>query len=285
MDFSKSSYLDQGKALWAKLNAETDCCDDILQMGNLRKSLLFAAGLSEKAQKHLTENDKLKILEEFIAQVLRPCGDKYVDEIVYRYLLSLGEQLGGRMRNIIGNVAREKLSHRIIAQLRLHGLPFSVHRGRGEWIEDSACLSSDEGIAKAIRWKNEHYERMLIHNANIPGVSKNVDFVIFNKTVETMDKKHLDALLDDQKNYVVMGELKGGIDPAGADEHWKTARAALDRIRATFKRVYVAFVGAAIEKAMAEEIFNQLQSGTLDCAANLTDDNQLSCFCDWLVNQ
>lgn len=63
-NLESTPYLDQGKALWAKLNAETDCCDDILQMGNLRKSLLFAAGLSEKAQKHLTENDKLKILEE-----------------------------------------------------------------------------------------------------------------------------------------------------------------------------------------------------------------------------
>lgn len=36
---------------------------------------------------------------------------------------------------------------------------------------------------------------------------------------------------------------------------------------------------------MAEEIFIQLQSGTLDYAANLTSDNQLAAFCDWLVNQ
>ena len=82
-----------------------------------------------------------------------------------------------------------------------------------------------------------------------------------------------------------MGELKGGIDPAGADEHWKTARAALDRIRSSFKKVYIAFIGGAIEKAMAEEIYSQLQTGMLDYAANLTNDNQLSSFCDWLVNQ
>jgi len=31
-----------------------------------------------------------------------------------------------------------------------------------------------------------------------------------------------------------MGELKGGIDPAGADEHWKTANKALDKMRKPF---------------------------------------------------
>ena len=56
-------------------------------------------------------------------------------------------------------------------------------------------------------------------------------------------------------------------------------------IRSHFKKVYVAFVGAAIEKAMAEEIFNQLQNGTLDYAANMTNGNQLAAFCGWLVDQ
>lgn len=112
-----------------------------------------------------------------------------------------------------------------------------------------------------------------------------MDFVVFNQFAEAIDKKHLEPILKDYKNYIVMGELKGGIDPAGADEHWKTARAALDRIRSSFKKVYIAFIGGAIEKAMAEEIYSQLQTGMLDYAANLTNDNQLSSFCDWLVNQ
>ena len=278
-------YINQGKALWAKLNAETKSCEDILNMKEIRGALLLAAGLSVKAQSHLTDDDKVKILEEFVSQILRPCGTKYIDEVVYRYLLSLGDQLGGRMRNIIGTIAREKLSRRIIAQLRLHDFPFAVHRGDGKWIEGLDCSTADEGDAKAIRWQNGNYQRMLVHNTNIPNVSKNVDIVVFNQVTDSIDKKHLDAVLGDQKNYVVMGELKGGIDPAGADEHWKTARAALDRIRATFKKVYIAFIGGAIEKAMADEIYNQLQNGLLDYAANLTNDNQLSSFCDWLINQ
>ena len=284
-------YLDQGKALWAKLNAETKSCDDILGMNEIRVALLLAAGLSVKAQYHLTDGDKIKILEEFVGQVLRPCGEKYVDEVVYRYLLSLGDQLGGRMRNIIGAIAREKLSRRIIAQLRLRDLSFAIHYGKGKWVDCSNCATIEEIEVKAIRWQNGNYQRMLVYNTNVPGVSQsksksnNVDIVVFNKFTNAVDKKHLEEILGDQKNYVVMGELKGGIDPAGADEHWKTARTALDRIRATFKKVYIAFVGGAIEKAMADEIYNQLQSSTLDYAANLTNDNQLSSFCDWLINQ
>ena len=278
-------YLEQGRALWAKLNAETKSCDDIVKMAEVRDSLLLASGLSVKAQSHLSVDDKTKLLEEFVSKVLRPCGRKYVDEIVYRYLLTLGDQLGGKMRNIIGKIAVEKLSRRIIAQLRIHGFSFDVHRGEGKWISGQDCSSMDEGAAKAIRWQNGNYQRMLVHNTNIPGVSKNVDIVVFNQFADNIDKKHLEPILADRKNYVVMGELKGGIDPAGADEHWKTARAALDRIRSSFKKVYIAFVGGAIEKAMADEIYNQLQNGLLDYAANLTNDHQLSSFCDWLVNQ
>ena len=62
----------------------------------------------------------------------------------------------------------------------------------------------------------------------------------------------------------MLGELKGGIDPAGADEHWKTGRAALDRILQTYKnRIAVIFVGAAIEKAMAEELFTESEKDIL----------------------
>lgn len=284
-DVESTPYIEQGKALWSKLTLNTKRCDDILKIAELRPALLLAAGYSVKAQGNMDDDDKTSQLEEFVKRVLRPCGKKYIDEIVYRYLLALGEQLGGRMKNVIGTMAREKLSRKIVAQLRISGLKFAVHRAKGKWIDGADCTSRDEEDAKAIKWQNGEYSRMLVHNVNIPGVSKNVDIVVFSKTTDRIDAAALAPILSDQKNYVIMGELKGGIDPAGADEHWKTARAALDRIRATFKKAYIAFVGAAIEKAMADEIYTQLQSGLLDYAANLTNDNQLTAFCDWLVNQ
>ncbi|MFM6407785.1 MAG: AvaI/BsoBI family type II restriction endonuclease, partial [Microcystis sp.] len=64
--------------------------------------------------------------------------------------------------------------------------------------------------------------------------------------------------------YIALGELKGGIDPAGADEHWKTARTALQRIDDAFRKIskhpYTFFIGAAIETKMAREIYRQLET-------------------------
>lgn len=87
------------------------------------------------------------------------------------------------------------------------------------------------------------------------------------------------------ESYLACGELKGGIDPAGADEHWKTATRALDRIRESFQTRSPAlfFVGAAIETTMAKEIFAQLSDGSLSYAANLTAPEQLADLADWLV--
>jgi len=43
-------------------------------------------------------------------------------------------------------------------------------------------------------------------------------------------------------------------------------------------------IGAAIESAMAVEIFNQYQNRYLANCANLTNDDQLASACEWLVN-
>ena len=87
---------------------------------------------------------------------------------------------------------------------------------------------------------------------------------------------------------LALGELKGGIDPAGADEHWKTANSALERIRNGFRKLksepQTFFIGAAIENSMASEIYKQLQKGTLNNAANLTNDDQLTAVCKWILN-
>lgn len=88
------------------------------------------------------------------------------------------------------------------------------------------------------------------------------------------------------ESYVALGELKGGIDPAGADEHWKTARTALERIRNAFVDTgyspQIFFVGAAVAKKMADEIWNQLNDGILSNAANLNEEKQITSVSSWL---
>lgn len=124
-------------------------------------------------------------------------------------------------------------------------------------------------------------------NTTIPVVQKNVDLSILNGTPdnELTGKKSIIHNID---AYIALGELKGGLDPAGADEHWKTANSALERIRKSFnaqkRKPHTYFIGAAIENSMASELFKQLKSGKLNNAANLTNDGQLSSICEWIIN-
>lgn len=93
--------------------------------------------------------------------------------------------------------------------------------------------------------------------------------------------------LEDKTKFIALGELKGGIDPAGADEHWKTASTALQRIRDKFKGFNIPelfFAGAAIEEAMAKQIYAQLQDGSLSFAANYTSEEQLQALVHWLIS-
>ena len=59
------------------------------------------------------------------------------------------------------------------------------------------------------------------------------------------------------------------------------------RIRVSFTKNKVSpatfFVSAAIENNMAKEIFKQLEKGTLTNAGNLTENEQVTSVCDWLI--
>ncbi len=120
-------------------------------------------------------------------------------------------------------------------------------------------------------------------------VRKNVDLSLLAGAPDTVSLIHnKESAHHDAKKYLALGELKGGIDPAGADEHWKTANSALDRIRSAFKKLHLKpktfFIGAAIEKSMAEEIYRQVKEGILSNAANLTNESQTISICKWLTH-
>ena len=279
-------FIDKAKALRACLIKHTKSCKDVLIMEAIQDSLMEAAGISVKAKAHLVEADKRKLLSDFVDNVLVPCGEKYIDEIVYRYLLTLGDALGGKMRNITGSIAGEKFSRFIIAQLSIRKLAFEVRVKDSAWLQHDQVTASIKEHLKAIRWNNGSEERSIIYNINVPQVSKNIDIVMLKSHLEDVSPRALRAMLTNAQSVRAIGELKGGIDPAGADEHWKTANTALGRVRKAFgNQLSLFFVGAAIENAMADEIYKQCTSGHLSNAANLTNDNQLASLCDWLINQ
>lgn len=226
--------------------------------------LTAICGFSQKSRSHLGK--------EFIIDTIKTSIDldrlrkdvTYIDELKVSYFLTCGESLGGTMRNVIGQFAQNKLSQKIIDRLTDNRISYIATRNAKQNVIN-------------LQWNNY----CLFFNKKPKFINKSIDFILL---------KDLDKKFDIEKPelYVSCGELKGGIDPAGADEHWKTANFALDRIRKGFIDKNLStpdlfFVGSAIESSMAEEIFEQLKNGKLKAVANLNKEEQLNELIDVLL--
>ena len=280
-------YIEEAKAL-KSLASRVSNPKELLEISDLRVGLLTASGLSEKSLNYLTEEDKTFAIEGLVEKFLEPAGENFVDELVYRYLLTKGDALGGKARNLAGVLGERKFLRTLLSVLNLSGIDY-------HWKDDDTNTwlpkpQNDAGIERRINglfWSKKKVNRLLLMNTTIPMVKKNVDLSILHGTIEDL-KKGTKSIIHNFDAYVALGELKGGLDPAGADEHWKTANSALERIRRGFarkrKKPQTFFVGAAIENSMASEIYKQLRSGKLNSAANLTNDDQLTSICEWILN-
>jgi len=236
----------------------------------LEDALLSAAGFSDKAKTQLSDKELRSALREALKAIIQEAPDSWREEVVSRFLLTKGDSLGGTMRNVTGALGASRFAAAIVENL--------TERGLGA--KETRSTSNSEKIT-SISWK----DRRLEFDRRPHFCTNNVDAVLYDTRAKSAVKGPGSQV---HPRCLACGELKGGIDPAGADEHWKTGATALQRVRdacstrnlpqpATF------FIGAAIEPAMAEEIFAQLKDGSLDCAANLTVPEQLSGLVLWLV--
>jgi len=278
--------------------------EDLLDMPDLKAGLLTAAGVSDKATAYLDEVDRRELLLQYIENVLKPAGDKFAEELVYRFLLTRGDTLGGKIRNLVGIWAQRKFSRFIVSELRLSGRDFQWFDKKQEKWRLAEHLDDLDDI-RAFAWNVGYLPRILAYNLQVPMIKtdeerlededggaigkggKNVDICLLHSTPDQYrSKTQRPKVVRDAGLYVALGELKGGIDPAGADEHWKTANAHLGRIRRSFAALptmpSLFFVGNAIEASMAGEIWSQLEAGDLANAANLTDDRQAVSLVSWL---
>lgn len=275
-------FVEEARALkTAAARAESPSA--LLKIPSIQAGLLTAAGVSEKASGHMTDADKLEAMQGLIASFLEPAGSAFVEELVFRFLLTRGDALGGSMRNLGGALAQRKLTRALIASLRLAGIAYEwLHSANSKWLPMGEDDADVELHLRGLSWLAGPRSRTLIYNFTVPLVEKNVDFCLLN----CASKELLEASRN-PNSYIALGELKGGIDPAGADEHWKTAGSALNRIRKAFTKQKLAphtfFVGAAIAKQMATEIWADLESGTLKNAGNLTNQDHVSSICAWIT--
>jgi len=277
-------FVEQARALKAIASQSTTPAA-LAEIEEIQPALLTAAGLSDKAIGHLRPEDKAEAIQGLITNFLEPAGAAFVEELVYRFLLTRGDTLGGSMRNVGGALAQRKLTRALLAALTLAGRSYEwLHGSSKAWLP---ALNDDADIEldlRGIAWEQEGQSRTVLYNLTVPLVKSNVDLCLLDSAPSVLRP----GAFRQPERYVVFGELKGGIDPAGADEHWKTARTALTRIRQAFSAhglsPHTFFIGAAIEKRMAEEIWSQLEDGSLSNAANLTVPDQIASLCHWLIH-
>jgi Restriction endonuclease BsobI len=278
-------FVAQARALKAAAGkAKTPA--DLLKISEIQPGLLTAAGVSDKATNHLQESDKIEAVSGLIKNFLEPAGANFVEELVFRFLLTRGDTLGGSMRNVGGFMAQKKLTRAILACLKLAGQKCHwLHADTKTWAELPDDDSDVELSLRGLSWTGTQGTRTLLYNVTVPLVKNNVDLLLFNCSFDKLTRE----IICTPSAYIALGELKGGIDPAGADEHWKTARTALNRIHVAFAKKklkpHTFFIGAAIEIKMAGEIWEMLKRGTLENAANLTDEDHITSITSWLCTR
>ncbi len=243
-------YIDKGLKSITEL--QTSNKDFSLMSKNLQDFFIAAAGLSRKSVQHLDQITIEKIIDD-ILPMNKLSDEKSITEILYRFLLTSGDSLGGEMRNIVGDLGQTKLIDIIET--------YSIDKK----IKYELKYSKSNKVSE-FDWANQR----IMFNKKPKFIGKSIDIVVLKKN----------GNIENPRDFLACGELKSGIDPAGADEHWKTAKSALARIRDNFMKQKIKppcliFIGAAIEDAMAVEAIEMLDSGELDMAANLYKDDQL----------
>ena len=218
----------------------------------------FMVGVLMYSQKSLYYVPRKEIIRQ-IKMNLKPekfSERRHLSHLKTFYMMSAGESNGGRMRNLIGKKGNELLCRYIVDGFDEKEVDYSMKKVKGNIQE----IETDDLI--------------ILFNKKPKFINKSIDFIILKKDSDG------EYDIEDPKSYISAGELKSGIDPSGADEHWKTATTALSRIREGFKNIGevppdLYFVGGAISNHMAQEIIEAIEVGDIQGAANLNKEGQV----------
>ena len=195
-------YVRDARNLLAMLNTH-DVLADAAEDVELQPDLLSAAGLSDKALQHIDTRQIGSMIVEALSDEAAISDNSWRNEIVYRFLLTKGDSLGGSIRNLIGIEGQETFSGALTSNLDARGVDYSVQRSRGK-----------NRKLQSIGWE----DRLLVFDKNPAYVRQNIDLILVDVAP---DARPINQRLADRDRFdaLAFGEIKGGIDPAGSDEH------------------------------------------------------------------
>lgn len=148
-------FVEQARAL--KVAASTaKTPNDLLKISDIQVALLTASGVSDKAAEHLQPQDKLEAIQGLIQNFLEPAGASFVEELVFRFLLTRGDSLGGSMRNVGGVLAQRKLTRALISTLRIAGKSYQwLHATANQWPPSTDDDTDVDLYLRGLSWQKE----------------------------------------------------------------------------------------------------------------------------------
>ncbi len=212
---------------------------------------------------------------------------------------NLGDSLGGTSRNEVGRVASVEVVRYIVKHLhfknrvkrivfRLKGIVGDENdKTVGKELEVDISEDTDiDSLIDDLEKRRVKYRELHFSN----GYSLLLDRQL--KWYSDDDKEYkigpdFHSTNDNSNSMLWMAELKGGADPAGSDEHWKTATQALVRVidaseKTGRKRPFISFIAAILVERVAIEAQQWIDEGELTSVYNLTqiagDENKRNKF-------
>ena len=224
--------------------------------GNTLDDCFTAIGASEKAKRYLPNNQGA--IRTYISNALAIAGVQRVDTAIEHlctgYALISGDSLGGASRNLVGNRGEN-----IIQQILTNSFAATV-------VERNST-----GRPKITQFIHNNSTFYVHWNKRIPRARKNYDFIITNSRIF------------DENDIIAVLEIKSGCDPAGADEHWNTAKGKLRTLNAANNTISCGFASIIIDNTVRTQIANEISSGLLVCGINLNDTNEIIRGINFLV--
>lgn len=94
-----------------------------------------------------------------IEEFLEPAGKNFADELVYRYLLTKGDALGGKARNLAGSMGERKFLRSLLSVFNLAGLDYRwKDNDTNTWLNKPKDDKDIEKRIKAIYWKRKRID-------------------------------------------------------------------------------------------------------------------------------
>ena len=144
--------------LFSQALKSTKTDKDIFELTEYWDELVAACGYSDKSKSYFTRTDLKNSIQAVLINLLKVNPNGFKDELVYRYLITKGDTVGGIMRNLGGALAGRKVIQKISEALINKNIT-------------PALRHSKKNKVQGLSWNN----RILLFDIKPKLINKNID--------------------------------------------------------------------------------------------------------------